>query len=59
MPWGPRPYGRMILTKGGHITNFRVAEGRTPPKTATTAFPAAVNGRLDRPLPRDRQGSFH
>jgi hypothetical protein len=30
---GPRPYGRMILTKGGHITNFRVAEGRTPPKT--------------------------
>ena len=30
---GPAPYGRMILTKGGHITNFRVAEGRTPPKT--------------------------
>ena len=23
----------MILTNGGHITNFRVAEGRIPPKT--------------------------
>ncbi|HME46155.1 MAG TPA: lipocalin-like domain-containing protein [Syntrophorhabdales bacterium] len=30
---GPKPHGRMILTKNGYITNFRVAAGRKPPKT--------------------------
>jgi len=30
---GPKPHGRLILTKNGYITNFRVSDGRKPPKT--------------------------
>jgi hypothetical protein len=30
---GPKPWGRMILTASGYITNYRVADGRKPAQT--------------------------